>query len=435
MAHSDSFSPREQHGKNEYLIDRRLVFAVAYFGYAFCYIVRNNFKLASSPFAHELGLSTIDIGMILAAFTIAYAPGKLAMGMLVDRTTMRGMLAGSLALSGLICALIPCASSIPAIISLMFLLGFIQGAGSPASLGMLSSWYPNPSRGTAVVAWNTSQNVGAGALAILAMVILDFSSGNWRLVFWIPAALALVFSIWLFINGKERPWQEGYPTLHSMYGRAGSPQSDVEPQDSYWRLLLSSLTTSRVLLILLLLNALLYLLRFGVINWMTFYLPQTKGLTLIQAQNMFAALEFAAVPMVLLFALLAWRWPSGMCTIGILSMILLSVTLLVYAVSADKTTTLWAAVILGGLVYAPQVIVNVLTVNLVPPRMVGAAVGAVGLSGYLVGEVTANTLLPHIANSHGWIFVYCSLAFVAIFTAFTYYALRPYEKKSVVLAV
>ncbi|XCB29223.1 MFS transporter [Arcanobacterium hippocoleae] len=434
MIEFDGFTPRERHGKTQYLADRRIVFAVAYFGYAFCYLVRNNFKLTASPFAEQLGISAVDVGIILAAFPLAYAPGKLFMGLLADRTSMRMLLPGCVAFSALLCTVIPLVSSAAVLTVLMALLGLVQGAGAPAALGMISAWYPNPTRGAAVVAWNTSQNLGAGVLAAFAMIILEYFSNDWRLIFWIPALLSALFAIWLWKNGKNRPWQEGYPTLNALYGPAGVPCTAIVQRDSYWRLLFSALTSSPVLLLLLLLNALLYLLRFGVLNWITFYLPRTKGVSIAAAHNMFAVLEFMAIPTVVIFALLAWKWPSGMCAIGGISMLALALSLMFYAYVSDLNMVFYASTVLGGLIYAPQVIINVLTVNLMPPRMVGAAVGAVGLSGYLVGEILANTVVPVVAQNYGWPAVYLGLAGVALLTAGVYFWLRPYEKSAVVLS-
>ena len=431
--HSDAFMPRERRGMAEYLAARKTVFLVAYLGYAFCYLVRNNLKLASASMADSLNLTPIQIGIILASFTVAYAPGKVLMGILVDRTSMKTMLVGCVGISAVICAAIPLARSFPLLVALMIALGIVQGAGAPAALAMVGSWYPNKTRGAAVSAWNTSQNLGAGVLAALAAVILVWFPSDWRLIFWIPAGICAALTLWLAKFAQNRPWQEGYPTLPMMYGRSGVPRSEVENQDSYWRLLWSAFTSSPVLLVLLVLNALLNLLRFGVINWITFYLPDDKGLTISHAQNLFAVLEITAIPMVVLFAFLAFKWPASMSKVGFISMLALSATLVVYALAGSGTFALIAALLLGGLIYAPQVIVNILTVNLLPPRIIGAAVGAVGLSGYLVGEVLANLVIPVAAEALGWDAIYLGLAVVALVTAGVYSWLRPYERRSVVL--
>lgn len=433
MGSEDRFTPSERRGMPEYLADRRIVFAVAYLGYAVCYLVRNNLKLAASPMAADLGIGTFEIGVLLSAFTVAYAPGKLLLGMAVDRLSMRGMLAGCVAASAILCFCIPFLERFPHLLIAMTLLGFVQGAGSPAALGMIGTWYPNKTRATAVTAWNTSQNLGAAILAVVAVLILDYLSGDWRLIFWIPATISAVVAVLLWRYGRDRPWQEGYPTLTALYGRAGIPRSDVASKDSYWRLVFSAFTSSRVLLLLLLLNALMYFIRFGIINWMTIYLPHDKGFTLSQAQNIFAALEFMAIPFVAVFAFLAWKFPSSMSVVGAVSMLAFSLTVLCYGFFDDAGAVSLAAAVLGGLIYAPQVIVNVLTLNLMPPRMIGAAVGFVGLSGYLLGELAANLLVPLIAHYLGWGFVNFAMAGVGLIALWVYLALRPYERRAVIL--
>lgn len=416
----------------EYFKDRRIVFLVAYFGYTACYLVRNNFRLVSSQFAADMGFSSVEIGVILSFFPIAYGFGKLAMGILVDRTSMRLMLSVALLGSSICCVLIPLPASSVMLKALLAGLGICQGAGAPACLAMLNSWYPNASRGAAVSAWNTSQNLGAAALAGAAAVTLS-QFGDWRLVFWIPAGLCTVLAVVILHYGLDRPWREGFPTLTEMYGKAGVPALCTPASETYWQLIWLTFRSSPALILLIILNALLYFIRFGVINWMVSYLPSEKGLILSHAQSLFGILEFAAIPFVILFAVVAWKVPAQMASVGVGSMAVLSLSLLGYA-QFDGGLPLGAAVaVIGGLIYAPQVVVNILTLNLTPPRMVGAAVGIVGLSGYLIGEVGANLFLPRIAESLGWNGVYVLLAAVALGAAILYAMLKPYEHLAVVV--
>lgn len=425
---ADRFSPRERRSVPEYLADRRIVFCVAYFGYAVCYLVRNNFRLASSQLGSDLELTTVEIGVILSFFSVSYGCGKLVMGILVDRTSMRFMLTVALFGSSITCLLIPFANSPIALKTLLSILGVLQGAGAPACLAMLNSWYPNASRGAAVSIWNTSQNLGAAALAACAAWILS-EFGDWRLLFWIPASLALVLLLPLCHHAKDRPWREGYPTLTEMYGRAGVPSLPIQPEESYWQLVWQTIRTSPALIILVALNALLYFIRFGVINWMVSYLPDEKEMALSESQSLFGLLELAAIPFVGLFALLAFRAPARMSNVGMWSMGILAVGLLGYSCFSAGPALRVSVVVIGGLIYAPQVIVNILTLNLTPPRMVGAAIGIVGLSGYLMGELGANLILPHFA----WDAVYPLLALAALLAGGMYRVLRPYELRAVVV--
>lgn len=429
---NDPFSPRRRHTYTDYLHARIHVFLVAYVGYAVCYLVRNNFKFAQTAFELKLSINAVTIGTILTIFALTYGLGKLLMGILVDRTSMQKMLVLSLTASGIICLLLPSAEKVWILQTLMGLLGIAQGASSPAALAMIGSWYPNRERGMYVTIWNTSQNVGAALLAFGASAIFAHTDA-WPLIFWIPAIISFLCAWWIHRSIADRPWQEGFPTLQEMYGRAGMPHSDLAQEDSYWQLLISALRTTPVLWLLIILNSLLYFLRFGVINWMPQYLQQAKPLLSTHPTAAIAWLELGAVPAVLIFAFFAYKFPAAMSNVGAASMLLLGVTIVCYQYADSQFSVQLTAFAIGALVYAPQVVVNVLTLNLIPTRMAGAAVGLVGMSGYLIGEVAANLLLPRIALAAGWHSAYTFLVLLALISCFVYLLLRPYERRAVVL--
>lgn len=184
---------------------------------------------------------------------------------------------------------------------------------------------------------------------------------------------------------------------------------------------------------LIVLNAMLYFMRFGVINWASLYLTGERGYSVGHVQGLLSVMEIAAIPTVLGFAVIARRWPARMAVCGGISMVVLAAVLMIYGSSDIFSGAMWTFILLGGLIYAPQVIVNILTLNLTPPRMVGAAVGVVGLSGYLVGEVVANTLIPRYAQMVDWASVYQWMAVIALLAAVSYLFLAPYERQAVQL--
>ncbi len=81
---------------------------------------------------------------------------------------------------------------------------------------------------------------------------------------------------------------------------------------------------NRLLLALAVLNALLYLLRFGVLNWIPLYTITEIGLTVPDASLVMAVYEWAAVPGALAFALIAHRWPNRMAVAGAGGLVLLA---------------------------------------------------------------------------------------------------------------
>lgn len=90
--------------------------------------------------------------------------------------------------------------------------------------------------------------------------------------------------------------------------------------------------------------------------------------------------------------------------------------------------------LMGALIYGPQLIVNILTLNFVPLKAAGVAIGFVGLSGYIVGELGANLIMPILAEAFSWS---ASLTFLAAFSLGTsglYLSLQKREAKTVRLA-
>ena len=85
--------------------------------------------------------------------------------------------------------------------------------------------------------------------------------------------------------------------------------------------------------------------------------------------------------------------------------------------------------ILGALIYGPQLIVNILTIDFVPLNVAGTAIGFVGVTAYLIGNMGSNWLMPILADQFGWFWSYIVVAFLAAFAAVGYLVLAKSEKK------
>lgn len=407
---------------------RRQVFLVAYLGYAACYLVRNNVAVVSDLLTRELGLSVTQVGGLLAGFTLSYGLGKLVMGVVVDQLSLRYAFAWGLGVSAALCCGMAFLREPWALGIALVLIGLVQGACAPAALAMIGAWYPPVLRGSRVAVWNTSQNAGALALPLMISGGLALAGPtDWRVGFWAPGLVALVCAAVVARAGGERPWQEGYPTLRAVYGAEASPAVTVPAEVPYWTLVRVHVLGSPVLALLVILNSLLYLLRFGVLNWLPIYQIQENRLTQFEASLAITAFEWGAIPGSLAFALLARRWPGRMASSAAVAIILLALVLVTYTVSDTADSVVLTVVPLGALVYGPQVIVNVLTLNFVSPRAVGVAVGWVGLGGYLVGALLANTAIPRIAAWSTWDLSLATLVVVCLVCVALCLRLRRHE--------
>lgn len=129
-AHIDRLSPDSIDSTYSRL--RWQLFIGIFVGYAGYYLVRKNFSLAM-PYLIEQGFSRGDLGVALAAVSIAYGLSKFLMGSVSDRSNPRYFLSGGLLMSALVMfcfGFMPWATgSVTAMFILLFLNGWFQGMG------------------------------------------------------------------------------------------------------------------------------------------------------------------------------------------------------------------------------------------------------------------------------------------------------------------
>ncbi|MFD1416625.1 MFS transporter [Oceanobacillus jeddahense] len=419
-------------GFAEYLARRKIVFLVTYFGYISCYLVRNNFKLLSEELRLANDWSLTEVGFILTAFTITYGSGKFVMGMVVDQFKLNRVFAVSLAISAIAAIMMGFVESIVLMFILMLILGLAQGATAPATLSMIGAWYNNHLRGSRVAVWNTAQNLGAALLPIVIAGLLALAGpSNLAVAFWVPGLVVLVCCFFFYKYGGDRPESEGLPSLKEMYGEAGQPKANHVEGDTYWKILRQEVLTSRVLLMIALVNALLYFLRFGILNWMPAYLGGDKMFSVFQVQAAISVLEWLAIPGSLFFAWLAIKWPNKQSLVGSISMLICGSAVFFYIIVENFVGILIIVAVLGTTIYGPQLIINIMTLNFVSSRSSGAAVGFVGLAGYILGELSANFVMPIAAENFSWTVSISLIIVVAVLCILCYGSLYRAERRIV----
>ena len=89
------------------------LFAGIFIGYAGYYLVRKNFSLAMPYLIEEYGYSRGDLGVALAAVSIAYGLSKFLMGSVSDRSNPRYFLAAGLSMSAIVMLISPMSTGAP----------------------------------------------------------------------------------------------------------------------------------------------------------------------------------------------------------------------------------------------------------------------------------------------------------------------------------
>ena len=86
--------------------------------------------------------------------------------------------------------------------------------GAPPCSIIIGKWFSQNERGLKMGIWNTSHNIGGGLIAPLAtLALLIFGSNNFQSIFFVPAAVCILISIFVFFIGADTPESVGLPPI------------------------------------------------------------------------------------------------------------------------------------------------------------------------------------------------------------------------------
>jgi len=410
---------------------RLQVFAGIFIGYTAYYFVRKNFSFAVKDLQDNLGYSKAELGIAMSALSIAYGLSKFLMGNVSDRSNARYFLSAGLILSSLtmICmGFFPFAtSSVAVMFVLLFINGWVQGMGWPASGRVVVHWYSIKERGTAMSIWNLAHNVGGflvGALTIWGVELFM----DWHAKLYFPGLIAIIFALIAIIFVRDTPQSCGLPPIEQ-YNNDYSKTYDASQEKEFTakEIFLKYVLNNKLLWFIAIANAFVYLVRNGIVNWAPTFLQEAKHYTSAQAAWSASGYELAAIPGTILCGLLSDKVFKGRrAPVTIIYMVLTFIAVFVYWENPVgnmlvQNVSLWA---IGFLIYGPVMLIGVQALDLVPKKAAGTAAGLTGLFGYFIGDLLANAAVGALVDGYGWdacfiaILIACVLA--VFFTAFTW---------------
>lgn len=375
-------------------------------GYAAYYLVRSNFNLSITYLVDEFGFSTTQIGLLGAVMAVVYGLSKFFMGNLSDKAFAQRFIAVGLFLSGLVNICFGYASSFGMILTLLVLNGIVQGMGAPPCSIVMTKWFSKKERGTKTGLWNISHNVG-GLLVppFIGIGVGIFGESHWQGgVFIFPAIIAMVISVLVWINAKDTPESEGLPPIDEYRNDYENlEKADNANKMSSKEILMKYVVKNKFVWFLCIANAFVYLIRFGVINWVPIYLTTVKGFTKTEAHAAYSIFEAAAIPSSLIVGFLSDKLFKGKrMPLCVMSMAGVVVGTVVYWQATSILVVSIAVSVIGCLIYVPQFLIGLSAMELVPKFAVGTTVGMCGLFGYVGGSFVANAAIGIIVDRSGW---------------------------------
>jgi len=180
-----------------------------------------------APFLKEaFDLSSAEVGSLMSATAVTYAPAMIAAGLLVDRIGVKRVLVPGTLVAGLCVGLLFVAPSYPALLALLALSGIGCGCIYPSAVKALVTWFPPRERATAIglnqSAINVSGIAGAALLPTVAMTL------GWQYGFLFVGLLAMAITVVCFVLYREPAGQPLRPGVVAYVGDArGEVRGDV----------------------------------------------------------------------------------------------------------------------------------------------------------------------------------------------------------------
>ncbi|ELP9791999.1 phosphoglycerate transporter PgtP [Salmonella enterica] len=381
-----------------------------FLGYLAYYIVRNNFTLSTPYLKEQLDLSATQIGLLSSCMLIAYGISKGVMSSLADKASPKVFMACGLVLCAIVNVGLGFSSAFWIFAALVVFNGLFQGMGVGPSFITIANWFPRRERGRVGAFWNISHNVGGGIVApIVGAAFAILGSEHWQSACYIvPACVAVIFALIVLVLGKGSPREEGLPSLEQMMPEEKvilkTKNTAKAPENmSAWQIFCTYVLRNKNAWYISLVDIFVYMVRFGMISWLPIYLLTVKHFSKEQMSVAFLFFEWAAIPSTLLAGWLSDKlFKSRRMPLAMICMALIFVCLIGYWKSESLLMVTIFAAIVGCLIYVPQFLASVQTMEIVPSFAVGSAVGLRGFMSYIFGASLGTSLFGVMVDKLGW---------------------------------
>ncbi|MFJ3483736.1 MFS transporter [Pseudomonas sp. NPDC090202] len=170
------------------------------------YLDRSNLSIAAPALTSELGIDPVHAGLIFSAFGWTYAAMQLPGGWLVDRVPPRVLYTVALALWSVATIMLGFVGSFIGLFVLRMAVGALEAPAYPINSRVVTAWFPEKERATAVGFYTSGQFVGLAFLTpVLAWLQTRF---GWHMVFVVTGGVGVLWAvIWYLVYREPRDFK------------------------------------------------------------------------------------------------------------------------------------------------------------------------------------------------------------------------------------
>lgn len=381
---------------------RLQAFHCAFIAYATFYLVRNNLSPVEKEIRGILHYDKDMMGMIIAGTSLAYGVGKFVMGAISDRCDPRKYIFTALILTAGLNFAFGAARNFHVHLVLWTLNGLVQGMGYAPCARLMANWFSVSERGLWFGLWNMSHNVGGA----LAGVVAAYSASwwGWPSAFYVPAVIAVVAALYLYMTVRDTPQSVGLPSVEEF--KDDYPPEETEPHErdlSIREIVMKYILPNKMLWLAAIANFFVYIARYAMVDWGPTYLKETKGASLQLGGWSTAVIELAGAAGMLL---MGWFSDKMGGRRGLVSTIMMAPVIFAYiGIVLTPPGMQWLDMtwfgIIGFCVYTPVMALGVMSLDLTSKKAVGAAAGFVGMFGYF-GRFVEGQALASLSQHYSW---------------------------------
>ncbi|XTV65247.1 MFS transporter [Alteromonas sp. 4B03] len=170
------------------------------------YMDRTNISVAASALSDELSLTSVQMGLIFSAFGWTYSILQIPGGIAVDVVKTRILYPFILVAWSLATLIQGAISSFTALIGCRMAIGVFEAPSYPCNNKIITSWFPESERASAIAVYTSGQFIGLAFLMPLLAVIQNYF--GWRGLFIISGIIGIVWAVIWFIfyrDPKDHP--------------------------------------------------------------------------------------------------------------------------------------------------------------------------------------------------------------------------------------
>ena len=172
---------------------RFTILAAVFINVVINYMDRSNISVAAPMISDDLHLTSIQLGYIFSSFGWTYALLQIPGGIMVDYFGPRILYAFSLISWSATTIAHGFVNGFASLIGLRMIIGVLEAPSYPTNNRIVTTWFPNNERASAIAVYTSGQFIG---LAFLAPVLttLEHYTG-WKGLFIITGAIGIIWGI------------------------------------------------------------------------------------------------------------------------------------------------------------------------------------------------------------------------------------------------